>query len=169
MVPEQKRLVVRFRYVLGATVLSAAGLLLGFRTPLKEAVMDQKEPVKIVGGVNLVYVHSPHGEQLAKWYQKTLGFGVQSEFPGWTEFAPNGGPRLAVNQTAFPRSVVEKQPIMMSFLVEDIQKAVEQLAAHGVEFYPSKEKAVFDVGPSLVATFADPDGNFLQIHQRKAK
>ena len=131
--------------------------------------MTQTQPVKIVGGVNLVYIHSPNGEQLVKWYKETLGFSIQSEFPGWTEFSPNGGPRLAVDHTSFPRSVVEKQPFMMSFLVEDIHKAVDQLAAAGVSFYPSKEKAVFDVGPTLVATFADPDGNFLQVHQRKGK
>jgi len=28
--------------------------------------------------------------------------------------------------------------------------------------------AIFDVGPSRVATFIDPDGNWMQLAQRKA-
>lgn len=123
----------------------------------------------VLGGVNLIYLHSPNGEKLTQWYKDTLGLTVKAEFPGWSEFNENGGPRFAIDHTSFPRSVVEKQPIMISFLVENIQKTVEDLASRGVPFYPSKEKAVFDVGPSLVATFADPDGNWVQIHQRKAK
>jgi hypothetical protein len=41
------------------------------------------------------------------------------------------------------------------------------LAGHGVRFYPSAVMAIFDVGPSLVATFLDPDGNGMQLSQRK--
>jgi hypothetical protein len=30
-----------------------------------------------------------------------------------------------------------------------------------------KSKTIFDVGPTLVPTFEDPDGNFIQISQPK--
>jgi hypothetical protein len=36
-----------------------------------------------------------------------------------------------------------------------------------VRFYPSKEDAIFEAGPSLVATFQDPAGNWMQLSQRK--
>ena len=63
---------------------------------------------------------------------------------------------------------VEKQAVMISFRVDDIEIAVAELVAKGVKFYPSKEKAIFDVGPSLVATFVDPDGNWMQLSQPKS-
>jgi hypothetical protein len=44
---------------------------------------------------------------------------------------------------------------------------VRALAAKGVRFYPSAEETIFDVGPSLVATFEDPDGNWVQLNQPK--
>lgn len=58
---------------------------------------------------------------------------------------------------------------MISFAVEDIHAAVKDLAGKGVRFYPDNDiaKTIFDVGPSLVATFEDPDGNFMQLSQRK--
>ena len=121
----------------------------------------------MIKGLSVAYFHSPHGEQLAEWYTKTLGFPVKSSFPGWTEFATGSGSRVAVAHAGFPRSVVEKQPVMLSFLVDDLKAEVKALAAKGVRFYPSAEETIFDVGPALVATFEDPDGNWVQLNQPK--
>jgi hypothetical protein len=121
----------------------------------------------MIQGLSVAYLHSPHGDRLAEWYSKTLGLGVQTSFPGWTEFKRDAGSRFAVAQTAFPRSVVEKQPVMLSFLVDDLKAEVKALTAKGVNFYPSAEETIFDVGPSLVATFEDPDGNWVQLNQPK--
>ncbi len=114
--------------------------------------------------LSVAYLHSPHGRQLADWYSATLGIPITAEHPGWTEFKMKHGSRFAVDHTEFPRSVVEKQPIVLSFEVEDIDAAVRELAEKGVRFYPSLEKTIFDVGPQLVATFIDPDGNFVQLN-----
>ena len=46
-----------------------------------------------------------------------------------------------------------------------IKTAVEELEKKCVEFY--RENKIFDVGPTLVATFKDLEGNFLQLSQRK--
>jgi predicted enzyme related to lactoylglutathione lyase len=121
----------------------------------------------MIQGIGVAYLHSAHGAKLAEWYSKTLGFPIASEFPGWTEFKTSAGPRFAVDHVSFPASVVEKQAVMLSFQVDDLAAEVKALAAKGVPFYPSAEKAIFDVGPSLVATFADPDGNWMQLHQPK--
>jgi predicted enzyme related to lactoylglutathione lyase len=85
----------------------------------------------------------------------------------WQAFQVDEGSRFAIDFTSFPRSAVEKQAIVISFKVDDIRQAVGTLAARGVRFYPSAEEAVFDVGPSLVATFVDPDGNWMQLSQGK--
>ena len=121
----------------------------------------------MIQGVGVVYIHSPHGEKLSEWYSRTLGLPVEASFPGWTEFRMGAGPRFAVDHTSFPQSVVEKQGVVISFKVDDLEKDVKELAAKGVRFFPSAEKTIFDVGPSLVATFADPDGNWIQLHQPK--
>ena len=117
--------------------------------------------------LSVAYVHSPHGRQLADWYAKTLGISIAAEHPGWTEFDLSTGSRFAVDHTTFPRSPVEKQAIVLSFEVEDIRAAVRELADKGVRFWPSLEKTIFDVGPQLVATFIDPDGNFVQLNSPK--
>jgi predicted enzyme related to lactoylglutathione lyase len=62
---------------------------------------------------------------------------------------------------------MENQAIMISFRVADIHLAVETLATRGVHFYPSLEAAIFEPGPSLVATFQDPAGNWVQLSQRR--
>jgi len=79
------------------------------------------------------------------------------------------GSRFAFDFVSYPSSTVQKQSIVLSFEVDDIRKTVDDLAAKGVRFYPDndKTKTIFDVGPSLVATFEDPDGNFVQISQVK--
>ena len=121
----------------------------------------------MIKGIGVTYIHSPHGEELAGWYEETLGIRIKSQFPGWTELEMNQGSRFAIDHTSPPRSVVEKQPIVISFDVDDIGKAVNELSGRGVEFYPSAGGTIFDVGPTLVATFRDPDGNWVQLSQSK--
>ncbi len=62
-------------------------------------------------------------------------------------------------------SPVEQQPIIISFKVENIEIAVNKLVKKDVEFV-GKSK-IFDVGPTLVVILMDPEGNFLQLSQRK--
>lgn len=120
----------------------------------------------VIKGIDVVFLHSPHRE-LAAWYAEVLGLPLGYDDGHWLEFVTDSGSRFAVDLTAFPRSVVEKQPVMISFRVDDIAAAVDGLASRGVAFYPSQEKAIVDVGPAWVATFQDPDGNWVQISQPK--
>jgi hypothetical protein len=121
----------------------------------------------MIKGIDVVFVHSPHRE-LGEWYAETLGLEKGYGDDHWQEYAMPQGSRFAIDFTTFPRSAVEKQAIVISFQVDDVRQAVETLAERGVRFYPSREEAVFDVGPTLVATFQDPDGNWAQLSQRKA-
>ena len=122
----------------------------------------------MIKSISVVYLHSSHGSQLAGWYSDKLGLPVKAAFPGWTEFELEGGSRFAIDYIGFPSSVVQRQPVMISFEVDDIRTAVDELAARGVRFYPSKEDTIFDVGPSLVATFEDAEGNWAQLSEIKA-
>jgi len=118
-------------------------------------------------GIDVAFVHTPH-RTLADWYADVLGLPKGYGDEGWQSFQVNEGSRFAIDYTSFPCSAVEKQAIILSFKVDDIRQAVETLAGRGVRFYPSAEMAIFDVGPSLLATFLDPDGNWMQLSQRKA-
>jgi predicted enzyme related to lactoylglutathione lyase len=120
----------------------------------------------MIRGIDVVYIHTPHRE-LGQWYADTLGLERGYGDEHWQEFQMADGSRFAVDRTGFPRSAIEKQAVMISFRVEDLQAAVQELASRGVEFYPSREATIFDVGPALVATFQDPDGNWVQLSQRK--
>ena len=117
--------------------------------------------------VSVAYIHSADGGKLAEWYEKTLGLPVYNRWDRWTEFNLEEGSRFAIDDTSFPRSPVEKQPVVISFEVKDIREAVRELHGRGVRFHPSVEETIFDVGPQLVATFQDPDGNWVQLNQPK--
>lgn len=79
------------------------------------------------------------------------------------------GSRFALDFISYPTSTVQKQSIMLSFEVENIHEAVEELAKKKVRFYPDndKSKTIFDIGPALVARFEEPNVNFVQLSQSK--
>ena len=122
----------------------------------------------MIKGIDVTYIHS-FNEQLADWYEKNLGLQKMERYPGWQEFKMPSGSRFGIDFIKYPSSTVQRQPIVISFLVDDIHKTVDELASKGVRFYPDndKTKTIFDVGPTLVATFEDPEGNFVQLSQQK--
>lgn len=63
--------------------------------------------------------------------------------------------------------MIEKQAVMISFQVADIRQAVALLQERKIRFAETPDGVIFDAGPSLVATFQDPDGNWMQLSQRK--
>jgi hypothetical protein len=129
---------------------------------------SKQENAVMIKQLSVAYIHSGHGKELAEWYSMKLGIAITAEYPGWTEFEMSQGSRFAVDHTTYPRSVVEKQPVLLSFEVDDIHATVRELAGKGVRFWPSVEETIFDVGPQLVATFIDPDGNFVQLNCPKS-
>lgn len=122
----------------------------------------------MIKGIDVTYIHTPNKE-LADWYEQKLGLKKGYGDSHWQGFNMENGSRFGMDFISYPSSTVQKQSIMISFAVEDIYAAVEALAQKGVRFYPDndKTKTIFDVGPSLVATLEDPDGNFVQLSQAK--
>lgn len=123
----------------------------------------------MVKGIGVAYIHTPN-KKLADWYEKTLNLKKAYGDEAWQEFKMAYGSRFALDFISYPSSTVQKQSVMLSFDVEDIEAAVEDLHKKGVRFYPDNDrtKTIFDVGPALVATFEDPDGNFVQLSQNKS-
>ena len=85
----------------------------------------------------------------------------------WAEFGASAGVRFALDRVPNDRSDVELQSIVASFRVSDVAESVEVLRRKGVVFHAGPEGPIYDVGPALVASFRDPEGNWLQISQQK--
>ncbi|MHA1243143.1 MAG: VOC family protein [Candidatus Heimdallarchaeota archaeon] len=121
-------------------------------------------------GIDVSFIHVKDPEMMAKWYEEKLGLKILHKTPdlGWQEFTFPEKPtptRFALDYGGPNPLEVESQPIVISFKVSDIESAVNILEEKGVEFY-GKNK-IQDVGPTLVATFCDPEGNWMQLSQRK--
>jgi hypothetical protein len=117
-------------------------------------------------GVEVVFLHSARGAELARWFADTLGVEVAVEAGPWTELAVGGTTRFAVDAVGADARDVEAQAVVVSFRVRDVRAAVAELQAAGVELYPpggSDDEVLFRAGPSLVATFRDPDGTWHQL------
>ncbi|HUT82373.1 MAG TPA: VOC family protein [Candidatus Bathyarchaeia archaeon] len=124
----------------------------------------------MIEGIDVVFVHVKDPEKTAKWYSDVLGLKIsfQTQNNDWQEFSfenTQTTTRFALDYGGNDLSEVEQQPIIISFKVSNIHEAVEKLERKKVQFF-GKEK-IFDVGPTLIATFKDPEGNWIQLSQRK--
>lgn len=119
-------------------------------------------------GIDVVYLHVFDSESLGKWYSEVLGLEIKFKTynHGWQEynFGERTPTRFAIEAVGMPISKVEKQPIMVSFRVDNVEMTVQDLEKKGVQFFgdPKIKKEGF----SLFATFQDPAGNWLQLSQR---
>lgn len=121
-------------------------------------------------GIDVVFIHAKYPVKLSNWYKEVLEIEIGFQTPdfSWQEFNFSEGrspTSFAIDYGGENPSEVEKQPIMISFKVNDILSAVEKLEKKGIKFY-GKDK-IQDVGPTLVATFQDIEKNWIQISQRK--
>lgn len=121
-------------------------------------------------GIDVVFLHVKEPVKMAQWYKEKLGLDISYRSPNndWQEFTFNDNnitTRFALDYKGKKPSPIEQQPIMLSFLVDDIEIAVEKLELKGIEFI-GKNKIV-NIDSSLVATFQDPEGNYLQLSCKK--
>jgi predicted enzyme related to lactoylglutathione lyase len=119
-------------------------------------------------GIDVVYLHVFDSESLGKWYSEILGLELKFKTPdnGWQEYDLGESPptRFAIEVVGMPISKIEKQPIMISFRVDNVETTVKDLENKGVRFFGNPK--IKKEGFSLFATFQDPAGNWLQLSQR---
>ncbi|MGY5854671.1 MAG: VOC family protein [Candidatus Thorarchaeota archaeon] len=124
----------------------------------------------VITGIDVVFLHVKDPELMAEWYQEVLGvnIGFKTDDLSWQEFelvSPRPPTRFAIEHVGLSASEVEQQHIMVSFRVEDVARSVEELEAKGITFYGDPK--IMNEGPSLFATLRDPEGNWIQLSQRK--
>lgn len=108
--------------------------------------------------------------ELAKqFYKDKLGLTIAEEIAGGVLFEA-GGHKLFIYQKDKPEVV---EHTLAGFLVEDLEKEVDELTQKGVVFehydFPglkTDEKGIATTAPVKAAWFKDPDGNVLGITQR---
>ncbi len=108
----------------------------------------------------------PDVEAAKNFYGDTLGISV-SEEEGILSLHIAGGRDVLV----YPKpDHAPANYTILNFPVPDVERAVDELAARGVEFkrYPEMEadqdeKGIFHGGGPLIAWFTDPAGNILSV------
>ncbi len=114
-----------------------------------------------VNGV-LVWTEAARFRALRDFYVETLGLAPRADRANHVDFEW-GGLRLTV---AVHQDVAGAAPdplrVMINFAVEDIEAEYARLVEAGVAFSRAPGREPWG---GLVATFADPDGNTLQLLQ----
>ena len=113
----------------------------------------------------LVWTEARRFEEMARFYRDRLGLTPRTSKPDFISF-DWGGVRLSVSVHDGVRGP-SRDPlrIMVNLAVADMSTAHERLRGAGVVFTRAPERE--DWG-GQVATFADPDGNVLQLMQLPA-
>ena len=106
-------------------------------------------------------------EQAKAFYGGTLGLALLWETPASVRFRCGDSSELST----FKRPGLATEHTLAHFEVADIEAAVSDLEARGVEFIDYTEgplvttKHIAQLGPARGAWFHDPDGNTLGLRQ----
>ena len=104
-----------------------------------------------------------------RFYEETLGLRVvDGGMGGLLRLQLGGGTEVVV----YPKpGHVPATFTVLNFPVPDVEKAVDEMTARGVEFLryerpPTDEKGIMRAGGPLIAWFTDPAGNVFSVIQQ---
>jgi catechol 2,3-dioxygenase-like lactoylglutathione lyase family enzyme len=114
---------------------------------------------------HIAYITMPSSDQdkSLDFYTNVLGFEkrIDAPAPGGRRFLTVGVKGQNFDLVLTPES---PGPIQVTLEVEDCRKAFEELTSRGVKFDPPN---VIELPFAWLARFRDPDGNQLQVSQRR--
>jgi glyoxylase I family protein len=124
---------------------------------------------KVFLGIDHPAIAADDVETLSKWYQEVLGYEVyaRTDKPIYIIKAPDGTliEVMPKDDTARPQRTVNTPGWShLALRVSDMDAAMTALEAHGVEWAGGEFEAV---GGGRIRNFTDPEGNLLQILQRR--
>jgi len=119
-------------------------------------------------GVGGIFFKSPDPRRLLDWYSRWLGFQTLAGDEGSVMFSPKSMPENGLTVwSPFPAETdyfaPSDRPFMLNLVVDDLDEAIKQVAAGGVQVVGAIEK--FDYGS--FGWFIDPDGNKVELWQPK--
>jgi len=117
----------------------------------------------MIEGVGGVVIWTGDLDRLLAFYRDTLGLTPHSVRPDFVAFKW-GDVRLSLgSHSEVSGQAGDPYRVMINLGVDDIHEARRRLSGAGVEFIRPPEKEHWG---GWVATFADPDGNMLQLLQQ---
>jgi catechol 2,3-dioxygenase-like lactoylglutathione lyase family enzyme len=114
--------------------------------------------IKTVWSITL---HVSNMKRAMKFYEETLGLEKKYEFSSYAGFEC-GGVEIGLIPTSGERQETSLTSPSVEFLVDDVDKFCERLNRAGVRFIKGLHDEPWG---GRQATFADPDGNILEIAQ----
>jgi predicted enzyme related to lactoylglutathione lyase len=106
---------------------------------------------------NAVLVNSHQPKVLQAWYEDVIGLKFSPE----TGTAELGGVHFGIDSHSLVHApAAEPHRLLLSFNTDDIQRDYAALVAKDVQFVRPPEQEPWG---GLIATFVDPDGNYLQM------
>jgi len=109
--------------------------------------------------VDTVFVWVTDLDSALTWY-RTLGLAPGPRHGAWQVMEVDGETRFALHEGDRPNGPSSG---VVAFRVEDLESEIERLAGHEIE--PTAD--ITDTGPSRFVTYQDPDGNEIQLLERR--
>ena len=114
-----------------------------------------------IAGV-IVWTQAERHSTMAAFYRDVIGLTPRSDRDGFINFE-FGNLRLTIaRHTGITGPTKDPLRVMINFDVADIQSVFQRLVVAGVEFARPPEQEPWG---GWIATFADPDGNTVQLMQ----
>ena len=110
--------------------------------------------------VDTVFVWVTDLNRSVEWYI-SMGIEPGSRYGAWQNMAVDGGTMFALHQGDRPEGPATGA---VAFRVDDIEIEIERLARLGIE---PTDDGITDTGSARFTTFTDPDGNDIQLLQRR--
>jgi catechol 2,3-dioxygenase-like lactoylglutathione lyase family enzyme len=108
-----------------------------------------------------ITLHVSDMKRAVKFYEETLGLEKKYEFSSYAGFEC-GGVEIGLIPTSGERQETSLTSPSVEFLVDDVDKFCDRLSRAGVRFIKGLHDEPWG---GRQATFADPDGNILEIAQ----
>lgn len=127
----------------------------------------------MIKALESILIGSEDATKLAKFYREIVGLKQGQEMEmgdngekGFDFSLPEGSALYILDHSDVKGKNKEPQRIFFNLEVDDIEEEVKRLDGKSVK----KQQDIYHVeGYGLIATFEDPDGNYFQLVQTKAK
>ena len=108
----------------------------------------------------ILNITTEHRDRLTAFYRDVVGLEPQ-EGMGDSAFQAGGGATFIIDGHSDTKgSTKEPQRALIDFLVDDLAAEQARLEAAGVKFLRKQGREEWG---GLISTFADPDGNYVQL------
>ena len=110
-----------------------------------------------IAGVDTIFLKVTDLERATDWYHRVLGIAPGPRFGDWQVLDVGGEVTFALHRFATPPAGINA---VVSLRVDDLDAAIDQAVARGAQ---PIDPDITDTGAKRFTTFADPDGNHVQL------